>query len=63
MAKSSAKAAPRAPMNSTAAARIQSVTARANGGQVASGSFAARAQAAAAHNGNVGAAGKSGGNS
>lgn len=44
-------------MTTSAAARIQGATARANGGQVAAGSFAARAQAAAAHN----SAGKSGG--
>ncbi|ELA7921210.1 hypothetical protein Q4905_003528 [Vibrio alginolyticus] len=39
------------PMTPTAAARIQSGQAKANGGQVAKGSFAARAQAAAAKNG------------
>ncbi|HGY9579198.1 TPA: hypothetical protein ACOJPN_002849 [Vibrio harveyi] len=39
------------PMTLTAAARIQSGQAKANGGQVAKGSFAARAQAAAARNG------------
>lgn len=38
-------------MTDAAAARIQGATAKANGGKVASGSFAARAQAAAAHNG------------
>lgn len=38
-------------MTQSAAGRIQSATARANGGQVSSGSFAARAQSAAAHNG------------
>jgi hypothetical protein len=37
-------------MTQAAASRIQSATARANGGRVSSGSFAARAQAAAAHN-------------
>ena len=37
-------------MNAEAAARIQSATAKANGGQVAKDSFAARAQSAAAHN-------------
>ena len=37
-------------MTQSAAVRIQSATARANGGQVSSGSFPARAQAAAAHN-------------
>lgn len=62
MAKSSAKSAPRSPMTTAAAARIQSATARVNGGQVASGSFAARAQAAVAHNGNSGSTGNSGGN-
>jgi hypothetical protein len=62
MAKSSAKSAPHTPMTTSAAARIQSATAKANGGQVTSGSFAARAQAAAAHNGNSGSSGNSGGN-
>ncbi len=62
MAKSSAKSAPRTPMTTAAAARIQSVTARANGGQVASRSFPARAQAAAAQKGNGGSTGNSGGN-
>jgi hypothetical protein len=38
------------PMTPAAASRIQSATARASGGQVRSGSFAGRAQAAAAHN-------------
>lgn len=37
-------------MTQAAASRIQSATARASGGQVSSGSFAARAQSAAAHN-------------
>lgn len=37
-------------MTQSAAARIQSAGARANGGKVSAGSFAARAQAAAAHN-------------
>jgi len=37
-------------MTMPAASRIQSATARANGGQVSRGSFAARAQSAAAHN-------------
>ncbi|MCG6340589.1 hypothetical protein K6U19_04910 [Vibrio fluvialis] len=45
---SKAKSTPTTP---TAAARIQSGQAKANGGQVAKGSFAARAQAAAARNG------------
>ncbi|MEZ9537343.1 hypothetical protein AB4160_04015 [Shewanella sp. 10N.286.51.B8] len=39
-----------APMTPSAAARIQSGQAKANGGQVAKGSFTARAQAAAAKN-------------
>lgn len=43
-------------MTSAAAARIQSASAHANGGQVAKGSFAARAQSAAARS-----AGKGGG--
>lgn len=47
MSKSSAKST---PMTSQAAARIQSSTAKANGGQVNANSFAARAQAAAAAN-------------
>lgn len=47
MSKSSAKST---PMTSQAAARIQSSTAKANGGQVPAGSFAARAQSAAATN-------------
>lgn len=38
------------PMTPEAAARIQAATAKANGGQVPKDSFAARAQAAAAHN-------------
>jgi hypothetical protein len=37
-------------MSMPAASRIQSATTRANGGQVSRGSFAARAQSAAAHN-------------
>lgn len=47
-------------MTQAAASRIQSSTARAHGGQVASGSFAARAQAAAARHANA-AAGLGGG--
>lgn len=39
------------PMTSSDAARIQSSTAKANGGQVPSGSFSSRAQSAAAKNG------------
>jgi hypothetical protein len=38
------------PMTQSAASRIQSATAKASGGQVQSGSFAARAQSAAALN-------------
>lgn len=38
------------PMTPAAAARVQSASAQANGGLVAKGSFAARAQSAAAHN-------------
>lgn len=38
------------PMTAPAAARIQSATAKANGGQVPAGSFAARAQRGAATN-------------
>jgi hypothetical protein len=38
------------PMTQTDASRIQSAEARANGGKVASGSFAARAQGTAARN-------------
>ncbi|MGD9791772.1 MAG: hypothetical protein AB7K52_15440 [Phycisphaerales bacterium] len=45
------------PMNAQAAARIQSATAKGSGGQVAKGSFAARAQSAAAHNGGKGGGG------
>lgn len=41
-------------MNTTAASRIQSSTAKANGGQVSANSFAARAQSAAARNNNAG---------
>ena len=36
------------PMSKAAAARIQAATAKANGGKTPSGSFATRAQAAAA---------------
>jgi hypothetical protein len=38
------------PMTPTAAARIQSSQAKASGGQVTKGSFAARAQSSAAKN-------------
>ncbi|PSW26016.1 hypothetical protein C9I94_05545 [Photobacterium swingsii] len=43
---------PKTPMTPSAAARIQSTVAKANEGQVAKGSFAARAQSAAAKNSN-----------
>ncbi len=46
------------PMTPAAAARIQSGTAKANSGQVAKGSFAARAQSAAARNSGKGGGGK-----
>ena len=46
-AKSSAKSS---PMTTQAAARIQAGTAKGNDGQVKAGSFAARAQSAAATN-------------
>jgi len=39
------------PMTSSAASRIQSSTAKSSGGGVSKGSFAARAQSAAAKNG------------
>lgn len=42
------------PMTPTAASRIQSSQAKANGGKVSSHSFAARAQSAAAKNVNNG---------
>ena len=45
-------------MTKTAAARIQSAEARANGGKVAKGGFAAKAQRAAARN--TGGQGKKG---
>jgi hypothetical protein len=51
MAKSNSTSTARTPMTLSAAARIQSTTARSTGGTVANGSFAARAQSAAAHNG------------
>lgn len=54
--KSSHSKAPATPMTPAAAARIQSVTAKANGGAVQKGSFAARAIRAGAKN----AAAKSG---
>ena len=43
------------PMTQEAAARIQSADAKTKGGQTEKGSFAARAQSAAAQNGNSGA--------
>lgn len=46
--KTSNPSAPTTPMTAAAAARIQGATAKANGGGVANGSFAARAQGAAA---------------
>jgi hypothetical protein len=46
-----ATGAAKAPMTAEAAARIQSATAKANGGQVPANSFAARAQQAAARHG------------
>ena len=52
MSKKSASTPAATPMTRTAAARIQANTAVNNGGQVARGSFAARAQRAAAHNSN-----------
>lgn len=45
MSKTSAKST---PMTSQAAARIQSATAKSSGGQVKTGTFAARAQSTAA---------------
>ncbi|MEO2069028.1 MAG: hypothetical protein ABGX27_05895 [Desulfurobacteriaceae bacterium] len=49
MAKKSSRC-PKNPMTPEAAARIQSATARANGGITPKGSFAAKAQSAAAKN-------------
>lgn len=46
------------PMTPEAAARIQSATTKGGGGQVAKGSFAARAQSAAASNTGKGGGGK-----
>ncbi|WP_159738931.1 hypothetical protein [Vibrio atypicus] len=43
---------PKSPMTQVAARRIQSAEAKANGGKVAKGSFAANAQKAAAKNNN-----------
>jgi len=45
-------------MTSSAAGRIQGAAAKAGGGQVSKGSFAARAQAAAARNGGKGGRGR-----
>lgn len=50
MAKSSKGGTGKTAMTATAASRIQAATAKANGGHVESGSFAARAQSAAATN-------------
>lgn len=50
MSKNTGSQGSKAPMTPPAAARVQSATAKVNGGQVAKGSFAARAQAAAAKN-------------
>jgi len=49
--KTSTQSAPATPMTETAAARIQKATAKANGGTVSKGSFAARARRAAAKGG------------
>ena len=49
--KTSTPATPAAPTTPTAASRIQGATAKSNGGGVAKGSFAARAQSAAAKGG------------
>jgi hypothetical protein len=49
MSKSS-KTSSKTPMTQTDAARIQSAEAKANGGKVAKGGFAARAQSAADRN-------------
>ena len=48
MAKNNSSRGPSKPMTNQAAARIQSSSAKAGGGGVAKGSFAARAQSAAA---------------
>jgi len=50
--KTSTPPAPSTPMTATAAARIQSATAKAHGGVVAKGSFAAHAQSTVAKAGN-----------
>ncbi len=49
--KTSTPAAPASPMTPAAASRIQGATAKGNGGGVTKGSFAARAQSAAAKGG------------
>lgn len=54
MSKKSSTTATNVPMTGSAAARIQAGTAVHNGGKVSRGSFAARAQRAAAHNTNSG---------
>ncbi len=54
MAKNSSSGTGKTSMTASAASRIQSSTAKAGGGKVSSGSFAARAQSAAAtNNGNA----------
>lgn len=50
MSKNTGSQGSKAPMTPAAAARIQSATAKAGNGQVAKGSFPARAQSAAAKN-------------
>lgn len=57
MADSSGSSQSGTPMNREAAARIQSATAKANGGEVPKESFATRAQSAAAANANKGGGG------
>lgn len=54
----SSKSQGQTPMTQSDAARIQSATAKANGGHVPKGGFAARAQRAAARNGGKGGGGK-----
>lgn len=49
--KTSTSTAPSSPMTPVAASRIQGATAKVNGGGAAKGSFAARAQSAAAKGG------------
>lgn|GEM_PF-743136 len=58
MSKNSSSNSKGAPMTSSAAGRIQGAAAKAGGGQVSKGSFAARAQAAAARNGGKGGRGR-----